>query len=165
MIEVYQIQLFHTHTKGGQISILVQIHEKIMSRTTGARDCKFLTILNNLIYLEPFSLSILVYPGQSWSILVYLDLSWFILVCLSSVWFILIYYLGLSWVISHHFGQKLDILGYLVLSPLSWAILGYCVLSRAISSNLRLPRAILAITCYIWLSLAIAGYLWLYMVT
>ena len=60
--------------------------------------------------------------------------------------------LGISWVISHHFRQKLDISGYL---GLSWAILGYLSLSQAIISNIRLPRAILG---YLKLSRALSGY-------
>ena len=41
---------------------------KITRRTTGARGCEFLQVLNNLIYVEPFSLSISVYLGLYQSI-------------------------------------------------------------------------------------------------
>ena len=92
--------------------------------------------LNNLIYIEPFSLSISVFLGLSRFILIYLDLSWFISVYFGSARFILIYfdlsarfiliYFNLSisgyQVISCYFGQKWDISGYL---RVSWAISGY----------------------------------------
>ena len=124
-------------------------YKKITSCTTEAQGCKFLTILNNLIYIEPFSFSwfILINLGLSRPILVHLGLSWFSLVYLDLFWFILVY-LGLSWVILGHFRQKWDISGYLELSRAIWSSSGYNELFLAISGN-----------C--WLSLAVYSYLWL----
>ena len=89
---------------------------------------KFWTIFNNLIYIESFSLPVLVYLDLSCFSLVYqLGLSWSIMV-----------YLGLFRVISRHFGQKWDISGYLGLSQ---AISSYLKLSQATMGYLGLKLA------------------------
>ena len=143
---------------------------KIMSHTSGAQVCKFGTVLNNLIFIEPFSLSFSVYLDLSWSILVYLDLfcsSRSILVQLGLFWSISIYN-GLSCAILTYlppFRTKMGFLG------LSRVILGSIGLSQDISSYLGFSCAIsgrnelswlsLDIFCYLWLSLVISGSLWL----
>ena len=82
--------------------------KKITSRTTRLQVCnKFWTILNNFIYIDPFSLSISVYLGLSLSILVYFNLSWLILVYLGSARFILIYF-DSSWSILHYLSRAIS---------------------------------------------------------
>ena len=112
--------------------------KKITRRTTGARGCKFWTILNNF---EAF-----------WTIPNYLELSRTILD-----------YLGLSRTILDSLGQSRNISDYLVLSRtisdylrLSQTISDYLRLSQTISDYLGLSRAI---SGYLGLSRTISGFL------
>ena len=101
---------------------------------------------NILIYIEPFSSSILVY-------IVYLNLYWSVSTYLGSSQSILVL-LGfdLSWSISGYLALSLAILDYLGLSQ---AIPGYLGLSWATLSYLGLYVNIM---CYLWLYLDISGY-------
>ena len=102
--------------------------EKITSRTTGARGCKFeqfwtiLSILNHFLYI---SRSIFVSLDLSWLISFYLGLY----LCLSSF---ISGYIWLSKTISDFLGSISIYLG------LSQSILLYFSLSRAISNYLKL---------------------------
>ena len=124
---------------------------------------KFLTILHNSIYIDPFSSSFSVSIDLYWSISTYLGSFRSIL-----VHFILLYfelslsisgYLVLSWAILDKNGISRAISGYFGLSHLSLAISGYLWLSLAISGYLGLSQLSLAISGYLWLSLAISDYL------
>ena len=107
--------------------------QKITSRTTGAKGCKFEQFLT--IGSEPFSLSIAVH-------LVYLNLFWSVSTYLGSSRSILVQ-LGLP--ISLYYGQFRAILSY---RRIFWTKFGYLGLSQAIMGYLGLYLYIMSYLGY-----------------
>ena len=113
-----------------------------------------LQILTSIFnYIEPLTLSILVYLGLSLSLLVYLGQFWTFLVYLSLSWSIYVYF-GLSRAILDYLEISRAILGYLRLSQ---AVLSYLLVSCVILGYIELSRARMNYHGYLLLSLAISG--------